>query len=322
MITNFAVRHYRCLEEVNVPLKPLTVLVGQNDSGKSAFVDALLTALSGLSVSKEDRWQLTGRPMFVTDVEEGKGRYTSVFRDGGSGWDRFDHVETMRPAALFRLPSAGIVTISAGAPEPLGQSPQLLNQTGQNLATILDYLLRQSRKRWDDILSAMSDQIHGLVNIRIGTPEASQREIEFEYENGLILPASKASTGVRIILFFITLVHLELPPKLVLVEEPETGVHPKRLEDIVSLLRDLTEGKYGKHKTQVVLTTHSPYLVDQVNLERDQVLVFQIGPDGKRTAQPADRERLGNFLDEFMLGEVWFERGESGLVKKPDAGRQ
>ena len=82
----------------------------------------------------------------------------------------------------------------------------------------------------------------------------------------------------------------------------------------MGLLRDLTTGKYGKHKAQVVLTTHSPYLLDQINLETDQVLVFRIQEDGTRTVQPVDEERLSKFLDEFMLGEVWYNRGESGLV--------
>ena len=33
-------------------------------------------------------------------------------------------------------------------------------------------------------------------------------------------------------------------------------------------------------------------------------------------AEPADTERLKVFLDEFMLGEVWYNQGEEGLVAK------
>ena len=40
------------------------------------------------------------------------------------------------------------------------------------------------------------------------------------------------------------------------------------------------------------------------------------GRYGSRTAEPADAERLKVFLDEFMLGEVWYNEGEEGLVKK------
>ncbi len=82
------------------------------------------------------------------------------------------------------------------------------------------------------------------------------------------------------------------------------------------LLREITQGKHGGHAAQVILTTHSPYLLDQVDLSTDQVLVFKRNDDGSRTAEPADAERLKSFLGEFMLGEVWFNEGEAGLVSR------
>ena len=85
----------------------------------------------------------------------------------------------------------------------------------------------------------------------------------------------------------------------------------------MQLLRALSEGEFGDHVAQVILTTHSPYLLDHVNIEKDQVLVFQRMEDGGRVAQPADAQRLKNFLDEFMLGEVWFNEEERGLIAKP-----
>jgi predicted ATP-dependent endonuclease of OLD family len=91
-------------------------------------------------------------------------------------------------------------------------------------------------------------------------------------------------------------------------------VHPQRLGDVIRLLREITQGKHGNHAAQVILTTHSPYLLDAIDLERDQVLVFKRCDDGSRTAEPVDRERLDKFLDEFKLGEVWFNEGEEGLV--------
>ena len=46
------------------------------------------------------------------------------------------------------------------------------------------------------------------------------------------------------------------------------------------------------------------------------MLVFRRNDDGSRTCEPADAERLKNFLDEFMLGEVWYNEGEDGLVAR------
>ena len=130
------------------------------------------------------------------------------------------------------------------------------------------------------------------------------------------MPADRASAGVRLLLFFVALAYHPSPPKLILLEEPETGVHPTRLSEIMGLLRDITKGKHGGHASQIILTTHSPYLLDSANLEADQILVFRREEDGSRTATPADAERLRTFLDEFLLGEVWFNQGEEGLISR------
>jgi predicted ATP-dependent endonuclease of OLD family len=82
------------------------------------------------------------------------------------------------------------------------------------------------------------------------------------------------------------------------------------------LLHEITRGVHANHAAQVVLTTHSPHLLDFVDLNTDQVLVFSRQEDGSRTAEPADTERLKTFLDEFMLGEVWYNKGEEGLVAR------
>ena len=46
------------------------------------------------------------------------------------------------------------------------------------------------------------------------------------------------------------------------------------------------------------------------------MLVFRRGDDGARTAEAVDAKRLELFLDEFKLGEVWFNQGEAGLVAR------
>ena len=116
-------------------------------------------------------------------------------------------------------------------------------------------------------------------------------------------------------LFFLALAHHPSPPNLILVEEPENGVHPKRLSEIVDLLRAISKGEHGGG-SQIILTTHSPYLLDSISLDTDQVLVFRREPDGRRSAQAVDAEGIKVFLDEFKLGEVWFNEGEDNLVQK------
>ena len=300
MIESIRIYNFRCLRmEKAIALRPLTVLVGPNDSGKSAFLWALasLARISGLQPS--DSWRQKEGP-------------TIEARINGKSYTLGMVAPELQPSSLYQLPSAGVPMESSGVEESVGIPA--LARDGSNLPAILDSVLRTDRKRFEEIVAAIAERVQGFEDIKIPTPEASKRRIEFVIENGLTIPGSAASTGVRTIVFFVTLAHLPNPPKLILLEEPETGVHPKRLEDIVGLLRNVTEGRHGEC-AQVVLTTHSPYLLDHIDLDRDQVLVFRRRNDGSRAPAAVDREGLRAFLNEFMLGEIWFNRGEEGLLE-------
>ena len=53
MITHVSVRNYKSLADVDVELGPLTVLVGQNSTGKSNFIDVLHFVSDALRSSLE-----------------------------------------------------------------------------------------------------------------------------------------------------------------------------------------------------------------------------------------------------------------------------
>jgi len=182
------------------------------------------------------------------------------------------------------------------------------------IPALLDHLLRRDRERFFAFVDAMKERVPGLEDVHVATPSPQERRIDLKIDNGLVIRADDASVGVRLMLFFVALTYHPSPPKIILLEEPENGVHPRRLADVMKLLRDITQGVHCGHPAQVILTTHSPYLLDHVDLDRDQVLVFRREADGSRTAEPVDKERLKTFLDEFMLGEVWFNQEEDGLV--------
>jgi predicted ATPase len=203
---------------------------------------------------------------------------------------------------------------SQGAADQPNQGAPALDWQGAGLATFIDYLLRWDRKRFDQIQGTLKTLVPGFEEIRVATPAPERRSLWLSIEGGLQIPGQRLSTGVRMLLFFVALAHHPTPPDVVLVEEPENGVHPKRLKDIVDLLRSLSLGKLSGKAVQTIMTTHSPYLLDQVAPADDQVIVFKREADGSRSATAVDTTRLKAFLDEFMLGEVWFNQGEEGLL--------
>jgi len=192
-----------------------------------------------------------------------------------------------------------------------------LQANGGGVPTLIDWFLRKDRERLKRFIQAVVDAVPGVHDVGVETPEPARRSIELKIDEGAWLPADQASAGVRLLLFFLALAHHPQPPSLVLLEEPENGLHPRRMAHVMRLLRGLTEGRFGAPPIQVVLSTHSPHLLDEIDPAKDQVLVFRRNEDGSRTAEPADAARLATFLDEFKLGEVWFNQRESGLVSRP-----
>jgi len=306
------VNNFRCLKAVKVELKPLTVLIGPNDSGKSAFLAAVGHLIDGGSFTRSDYWRENADDPFEIRGHSSVGDGEIVPGEDGS----MQQIHDLRPVQKFHFPSDGVRLECAGHPDEKGAPEIALN--GHGVPALFDYLLRQDRQRFFAAVEACKSLIPGLAGINVGTRDASLRRLDMILEEGFRLPADNASTGVRLLLTFVALAYHPTPPRVILLEEPETGVHPRRLKDIVTLIRQITEGDHGEYPAQVILTTHSPYLLNFINLETDQVLVFRRNTDGSRTAEAVDAERLKVFLDEFSLGEVWFNRGEEGMVaKKP-----
>lgn len=307
MLDRITIQNYRCFERVSVELRPLSVLVGQNDSGKSSFLSAIETLFVGGNLPLADHWRLAWANRVVIEGRAGNqmvrldqqgppghkqvptlnskpvlpdsiqsvfgGKAVSLVRPGAALLEAFAN-----GPAFFLLPSAGPPMESEGHADAAG-IPEL-GSDGSGVAALVDYLLRRDRARFNQFAAALRERVPGLQEVNVGTPSPQRRQLSFLIENGLEIPADRASVGVRLLVFFLALVHHPDPPGIILLEEPENGVHPRRLADIVHLLRDISQGTPGGRPTQVILTTHSPYLLDHVTLGKDQVLVFRRTDDG------------------------------------------
>ncbi len=130
-------------------------------------------------------------------------------------------------------------------------------------------------------------------------------------KDGVEIPAGLASGGTSVTLAFLTLIHLPEPRKLLLIEEPENGLHPARLKEIVPLLREVAI----KKGCQVILTTHSPLLLDYV--DPAEVRVFLRNDLGDiEVYNVADVPGIAERMKYMMLGELVYNEGEQELVKE------
>ncbi|HTN04688.1 AAA family ATPase [Planctellipticum variicoloris] len=120
------------------------------------------------------------------------------------------------------------------------------------------------------------------------------------------VPASQLSEGVLLVLAYLTILYAPNPPRLLLIEEPENGMHPARLEQIIGLLRELIA---KQDHTQVVLTSHSPYVVDQFQPE-EVTLCYRTDAGNIAVERLSESETVRREGRIFSLGEIWSGRDD------------
>ena len=204
-----------------------------------------------------------------------------------------------------------------------------MESTGFGLALCLDDILGYDRRRFEELenhFKRIFPEVDSIMLIRgeaftgpIDDPEQIPR-LEQAEGKGLYfrfrkdkqeLPAAQVSDGMLLVLAYLTILYLPHPPRVLLIEEPENGVHPKRLQDVLQILRDLID---EQGHTQVILTTHSPYVVDQ--FQPDEVSLCHKGEDGSVVVHQLSESRtVKEQIDVFTLGEIWTAEGDKALAE-------
>lgn len=93
----------------------------------------------------------------------------------------------------------------------------------------------------------------------------------------------------------------EKMPGLVVIEEPDTALHPWLLQRFVEQLR--TYAAREDHPRQFILTTHNPRLLDY--FQPEEIRIVERGEDGYTQVRRIPDHIKDIWLDEFGLGEVW-----------------
>ena len=124
-----------------------------------------------------------------------------------------------------------------------------------------------------------------------------------------LTPLGAASFGtIRAIALF-AMLHDPNPPKLTCLEEIDHGLHPHALDRIVDRLREASE------RTQIIVATHSPALVNRLRTE--ELIVAERDPDtGATNLFRPDPKRIAKLSADtgYRLGELWFSGALGGSL--------
>ncbi len=182
-----------------------------------------------------------------------------------------------------------------------------LRPDGSNLAAFLYYLLKEHPDSYS-LIRRTIQRIAPFFDDFLLEPQKLNSEkirLEWRHRNSeSYFDASSLSDGS---LRFIALATLFLQPEnhrpsVILVDEPELGLHPYAITMLASLV------KQASVKTQVILSTQSPLLLD--NFRPEEVLVADLVNGGTEFIR-LDSVKLASWLEHYSLGQLW-EMNEFG----------
>ncbi len=119
------------------------------------------------------------------------------------------------------------------------------------------------------------------------------------------IPASRLSDGTLRYLCLLTILLDPTPPPLICIDEPELGLHPDMISSVAEALRIASE------RTQIIVTTHSPQLVDEFTDTPEVVMVCENGENGT-IIERLNPEELSHWLEDYSLGNLWMTGGIGG----------
>ncbi|MCI0419032.1 MAG: ATP-binding protein, partial [Acidobacteria bacterium] len=152
-------------------------------------------------------------------------------------------------------------------------------------------------------------------------PADGQRGFMLRTRSGQYSIAAKdLSHGTLLALATMTLAYLPDPPSLLCLEEPDRGIHPRLLREIQDALYRLSYPEnYGEKReaVQVLVTTHSPYLLDLYRDHPEQIVVSQKIGNEARFERLSDQPHIEEMLEGATLGEIWYSGILGGVPCEP-----
>jgi len=193
-------------------------------------------------------------------------------------------------------------------PETMGEPKQMrrvagylpLATDGSNIAEYLLEIRETDVLAFDGIVESLRAVLPYVQDVQPVITQETGRSVYLRLsEGGIKLPGWMFSTGTLRILAMLAVLRNPFPPPLIVIEEIENGLDPRTIHLIVEEIREAVRSG----RTQVILTTHSPYLLDLVPLE-SLIFVERVGGQPVFT-RPANDASVQRWSADFAPGRLY-----------------
>lgn len=144
-----------------------------------------------------------------------------------------------------------------------------LLEDGRNAATVLGSLQRNHRETRDRIVRVLGSVVPDLEDVEAVELGTQWGLFLWEMHSGKPVSffSARMSDGTLRMLGLLLAVYQPSAPTVLLIEEPEATIHPAATDVVMAVLMD------AAHRSQMIITTHSPEVLDHKELPDDSILV-------------------------------------------------
>lgn len=185
-----------------------------------------------------------------------------------------------------------------------------LHPDAGNLAAVL-LRLRDSDDTFYERIVGTVRQVAPFFRDFVLEPELAEDRLRLRWKqegSDTIFPADALSDGTLRFICLAALLGQRKLPDLVILDEPELGLHPFAIVQLAEMLRT------ASRESQVLIATQSVTLMNQFELD-DLIVVER--RDGSSSFERPDPQRLNDWLMEYSLGELW-EKNMLGGRPRPE----
>lgn len=300
---------------------PISFTVNGQLSGKAYRTEMVINAKQGLNGIFIERETIVA-PNLPTIYRRANGSCAEVCDDTRKTQQGFlDVGQTATPRPLRENIKAW--QFLSLLPDPMGRpcpkkmtanGQLLLNRDGSNLAQYILSIRDKDADAFEGIVEAMQFVLDYARNFepvesREIQPTMFLKMLEQVQDERIEIPGWMLSTGTLRILTLLAVLRNPDPPPVIVVEEIENGLDPRTIHMVLEEIRSVVQGG----KSQVILTTHSPYMLDLLPLET-LILVQRENGGNPVFWRPSDSKAVQVWAKSFAPGKLYtagrFLRGD------------
>ena len=188
----------------------------------------------------------------------------------------------------------------------LGRSDLFVSPSGENLVLVIYNLIHEDFE-FEESLNQMIKDILPVTR-KIRALSLGRIAVIFEWHvEGCSDPSflDEMSDGTVRMLCWAVILNSPKLPSLIVIEEPELGIHPAWMPILAEWI------KRAAQKTQVIVTTHSPDLLDHFTDQLDDdgyIYTFQQDSESQNHFRPKrlDRETVSGWIEDgWQVGDLY-----------------